>query len=159
PKLRAPSERSASSKERDHDRFHPAVTWSSRVLVVEDEPLVALEIESELKDAGYEVVGPAGTADAALRLIEDTSIDAALLEVGLAGGASDGVLAALLRRRLPFAFATGHEKSNLPEGFSDRPVLEKPFEPDTLLRAVEELVQPKNRLSSEILAFRKRWQS
>lgn len=79
-----------------------------RVLVVEDEPLVALDIVASLDGAGIVAVGPAATTDEALRLIEPGgSRDGALLDAKLAGQPDDDVAAALTRRIIPFAFDTG----------------------------------------------------
>jgi len=111
-----------------------------RVLVVEDEPLVALEIETELAEAGAMVVGPAGTLDAAARLIATEALDAALLDANLAGKPVDSLAAALDARGVPFAFASGYGPSGLPEGFRDRPLLGKPFGPDALIALVAALV-------------------
>jgi len=111
-----------------------------RVLVVEDEPLLAMEIESELADAGAAVVGPAGTLEAAARLIEAEAFDAALLDANLAGRPVGTLAAALDARGVPFAFASGYGVSGLPEGFRDRPLLGKPFSAEALLALVGRLL-------------------
>ena len=111
-----------------------------RVLVVEDEPLLAMEIESELAEAGAAVVGPAGTLEAAARLIEAGAFDAALLDANLAGRPVGALAAALAERGVPFAFASGYGVSGLPEGFRDRPLLGKPFSAEALLALVGSLL-------------------
>ena len=88
---------------------------------------MALEIEAELTEEGAVVVGPAGSLEAAMRLIEAEPIDAALLDANLAGKPVDALAAALAARGVPFAFASGYGPSGLPEGFRDRPLLGKPF--------------------------------
>lgn len=107
-----------------------------RVLVVEDEPLVALEIEAELTDAGATVVGPAGSLEAAARFIEAGGIDVALLDANLAGQPVGALAAALDARGVPFGFASGYGPSGLPEGFRDRPLLGKPFGAEALIALV-----------------------
>jgi len=114
----------------------------ARLLVVEDEPLVALEIEAELADAGAVVVGPVGTLEAAARLIEAEPLDAALLDANLAGKPVDALAALLAARGVPFAFASGYGPSGLPEGFRDRPLLGKPFGAEALVALVRGLLAP-----------------
>jgi PAS domain S-box-containing protein len=113
-----------------------------RVLVVEDEPLVALEVGTQLADAGAMVVGPAGTLEAAARLIEAEPLDAALLDANLGGKPVDELAKALDARGVPFAFVSGYGRSELPEGFRDRPLLDKPFASETLIGLVAALLVP-----------------
>jgi hypothetical protein len=113
-----------------------------RVLVIEDEPLVALELESELAEAGAIVLGPVGTLEAAARLIEAEAIDAALLDANLGGRPVDALAAALAARGVPFAFASGYGPSGLPAGVRDRPLLGKPFGAAALLALVAGLLAP-----------------
>ena len=103
---------------------------------------MALEIEAELTDAGAVVVGPAGTLEAAARLIEAEPLDAALLDANLAGKPVDALAAALAARGVPFAFASGYGPSGLPEGFRDRPLLGKPFGAEALVALVRGLLAP-----------------
>jgi PAS domain S-box-containing protein len=111
-----------------------------RVLVVEDEPLIAMEIEENLSASGCDVVGPAPTVGAARRLIESSRLDAALVDANLAGTAVDDVCADLTRGGVPFAFCTGYGREGLPAGYDDAPVLAKPFGPDQLLEMVRRLL-------------------
>jgi PAS domain S-box-containing protein len=115
-----------------------------RVLVVEDEPLVALDIAGNLKAAGAEVAGPAGTEDAALQLIEETVFDGALLDANLHGRGVDAIAAALTRRGIPFLFVTGNGRQALPESFAKAPVLSKPFSEEQLLSEASRLVEQQN---------------
>ncbi len=111
-----------------------------RVLVVEDEPLVAMDIEAQLAAAGAVVVGPATAVDRALQLIAEASFDVALLDANLGGHAVDEVAAALTRRNIPFAFATGYEPETLPRSSRNVRVLAKPFNEDQLLSTVAGLI-------------------
>jgi PAS domain S-box-containing protein len=111
-----------------------------RILVIEDEPLVAMDMESTLTAAGCKVVGPAATLERAKLLIEDASCDAALLDVNLGGQPVDELATLLTRNNCPFAFVTGYGREALPSGFRGAVVLGKPFGADQLLATVEVLL-------------------
>ncbi|GGE02778.1 hypothetical protein GCM10011529_06550 [Polymorphobacter glacialis] len=110
-----------------------------RILVVEDEAVIAMLIEDMLDDLGIVCVGPAGSIAEAQRLIATEVFDAALLDVHLHGTDSSPVAETLTRIGLPFAFATGHmlvEKADFPSV----PVLHKPFDLATLAKVVDGLL-------------------
>lgn len=111
-----------------------------RILLIEDEPLVALDIESDLTAAGFEVVGPAATLKSAKQLISEASFDAVLLDANLAGHPVDELAAALTQKSVPFAFATGYGREALPLAFRGAPLLLKPFNREQLLSVVEGLL-------------------
>jgi PAS domain S-box-containing protein len=111
-----------------------------RILVVEDEPLIALDIAERLQSAGGAVVGPAATHAEAWRLIAEGGADAALVDANLAGRRVDDLAVELRRRGVPFAFATGFGRSSLPQDFLDVPVLAKPFGSDELVRMIRLLL-------------------
>ncbi len=113
-----------------------------RILLVEDEPLVAMDVESQLLAAGCIVVGPAPTVERARALIEAEPPDAALLDANLAGTSVETVADALVARGVPFAFATGYGREALPERHRGVPVLAKPFAPAQLLAVVAGLLAP-----------------
>ncbi|MFT3975439.1 MAG: PAS domain S-box protein [Amaricoccus sp.] len=113
-----------------------------RVLVVEDEALIAMDIEAQLAAAGWDVVGPAGTIDEALALIAETRLDAALVDANVRGRPVGEIAEALQARGVPFAFATGYGRSALPAGFRDVPLLAKPFASDHLIATVAALLDP-----------------
>ncbi|WP_404480832.1 response regulator [Novosphingobium sp. BL-52-GroH] len=98
-----------------------------RVLVVEDEPLVAMELMMEIEDAGAIAIGPATSCDHALSLIREARPDLALLDGNLNGEKIDAVADLLAARHTPFAFVSGYDRDQLPHGHSDRPMLGKPF--------------------------------
>jgi two-component sensor histidine kinase len=111
-----------------------------RILIVEDEPLVAMDLKVILHEAGIDVVGPARTSAAALGLLERAPLDGALLDANLGGERIDGVAAALARRGVPFAFVTGYGRESLPRSFCNIPIVSKPFVAADLLQAVRKLV-------------------
>src|SRR4029078_2691283 len=93
-----------------------------RVLVVEDEMIVAWVLEDMLADLGCAVIGPAARVKQALAMIDAEAVDAALLDVNLNGQKSYPVADALAARGVPFIFATGYEKDRLNNGYEDVPV-------------------------------------
>lgn len=118
-------------------------TWlrGKKVLLVEDEPLVALEIEAHLLGLGCEIVGPAATVAAARDLIEKCRCDVALLDANLGGSRVDEIAARLDDRGVPFAFATGYGRDAAPDRFADIPVLTKPFSTGELLSVLRSLIE------------------
>ncbi len=110
-----------------------------RVLVVEDEMMVAMLMEDMLADLGCVVVGPIYRLDEALDGVGDLELDCAVLDVNLAGQ-SVFPLADLLRERgAPFAFATGYGDAGLRPVDKGVPVLQKPFREADLARVLSEL--------------------
>jgi PAS domain S-box-containing protein len=112
-----------------------------RLLVVEDEPLVALDIAAGLQEAGAEVVASTGSAKDALHTIESKALDAALLDGNLHGRPVDDIAAALTRRKVPFLFVTGYGPESLPRAFSRAAILSKPFSQQQLIDAAARLVE------------------
>lgn len=99
-----------------------------RVLVVEDESLVAMLLETILEDMGCVPVGPAATVDEGLELAGgDEPIDAALLDVNVAGKQVFPIAEALKARGVPFVFSTGYGEGGLPDEWRGQPTLQKPF--------------------------------
>ncbi len=119
---------------------NPSRLHGKRVLLIEDEPLVLMDLESILTAAGCEIVGPAGTLEAAKRLVADADCDLALIDVNLAGSPVDELAAALTQKDVPFAFVTGYAREALPRGFGEAVLLGKPFNQDQLLGVVEALL-------------------
>jgi PAS domain S-box-containing protein len=99
----------------------------TRVLVVDDEPLVAMDVAGILVEAGCEVLGPAGTLSAAKALISRSEFDIALLDANLGGQPVDELAAAVADRKIPFAFLTGYAREGLPQAFRNAPMIGKPF--------------------------------
>ncbi|MFH5923573.1 response regulator [Roseomonas xinghualingensis] len=111
-----------------------------RVLIVEDEFFIADDLVQALQDLGAEVLGPAPTRQQALDLLAgEERIDFAVLDVNLQGEGVFPVADALNARGVPFVIATGYARSTLPPRFQNVPHWEKPFDPDTLVRALASL--------------------
>ena len=100
----------------------------SRVLVIEDESLVAMLLETILDDMGCTVVGPESNIDDGLRAATtEGGLDAALLDVNVAGREVFPVAEALKARGVPFVFSTGYGEAGLPEHWRGNPTIQKPF--------------------------------
>jgi diguanylate cyclase (GGDEF)-like protein len=125
-----------------HDGPLPKVPPGLKVLVLEDDRMVALLLEDMLGEIGCSVVGPCERPVEALALIESQSPQVALLDVHLAPG-TDGyaVADALAARHVPFAFVTGDGGTRIPAEFADRDVLLKPFRLAILVRLLADLAQ------------------
>lgn len=106
------------------------------VLVVEDEALIAMDLQALLEDAGYRVVGPANTTAAAMALLGQDDPDVALLDVNLGRSDVFGVANELATRKTKMIFLTGHTAQKLPPAHRHCPLVAKPYLPDVLLRAV-----------------------
>ena len=99
-----------------------------RVLVVEDESLVAMLLETILEDMGCVPVGPAATVEEGLQMAsEGDPVDAALLDVNVAGKQVFPIAEALKARGVPFVFSTGYGEGGLPDQWRGQPTLQKPF--------------------------------
>ncbi len=93
---------------------------SANILVIEDEFLVAMQIETVLREAGWAVTGPAGTLANAVKLARSAACDGAVLDVNLRGERVDEVAAILSERGIPFLFISGYGREHLPQAFRDR---------------------------------------
>lgn len=113
-----------------------------RVLVVEDEYLVAALIEEMLQSAGCTVIGPIPRIPEALEAVDRETYDAAVLDINLVGERIDPVSEALSKRNVPFVFLTGYGTTGLPNDYAGRPRICKPFRMAELLGTVCSLVSP-----------------
>ncbi|GAB6194768.1 response regulator [Lysobacter xanthus] len=111
-----------------------------RLLLVEDEFVLALGLSDVLGDAGAVVLGPVATVEDALALVERVpEMDGAVLDVNLGDEVVYPVADALTARGIPFLFSTANDPGRLPERFARVPVCRKPFEIDTIHAAVAAL--------------------
>ncbi len=112
-----------------------------RVLVAEDEPLVALELISILTSAGVGVIGPTMTVSGTLAVIDHVVVDAAALDINLKGEMIYPVADKLIERGVPIVFVTGYEPTpHLPDRYRHVPTLQKPIEPAALLDRIHVLL-------------------
>lgn len=110
-----------------------------RILLVEDEMLVAMLLEDMLSDAGHAIVGPLSRVDKAVEAARAEAVDLAILDVNVGGEEIYPVAEILAERGVPFAFATGYGVHGLREPWQKRPALQKPFNRSELFRIVAEL--------------------
>jgi CheY-like chemotaxis protein len=113
-----------------------------RLLVVEDEAMVAMLVEDMLTDLGCIVVAVAGSVAAAIAFADraDAVFDGAVLDVNLGGEKVFPVADALTTRGVPFMFATGYGRAGIEERFMNAPVISKPFGFDSLRSALTGLL-------------------
>jgi len=107
-----------------------------RILVVEDEYLIAMLLEDMLVDLGCTVAGSAATKAEAFALIGSTEFDAAVLDVSIEGSDCFDIALALRDRQVPFIFATGHGSARIAPELSGYPVLQKPYFMEDLSQAL-----------------------
>ena len=135
-------ERSVTPREHTrgaHTRGREYALDGLRILVVEDEALIAMMLEDVLKQSGAIVLGPVGTAAEALTLIEQSSLDCAILDYKLVDGSSLCVADALVKLDVPFVFASGCHASamnSINSRYPNAPVLEKAFDSVELLATI-----------------------
>lgn len=104
-----------------------------RILIVEDEPLIAMELHRLVSQAGLEVSGPVATLDRALDLAEDQTLTGAIIDINLGPETSYAVADRLCSSGVAVIFLTGYDADTLPARFSANAVLQKPIEPHMLL--------------------------
>lgn len=99
-----------------------------RILLAEDEYLIAMELEQELERNGAEILGPTASIDETLRLLHTAgSVDAALLDIDLGGDMAYPVADAFRERRIPFIFVSGFGRNGIRGDYADIPLLDKPI--------------------------------
>ncbi len=108
-----------------------------RILVVEDNFIMALDLSQMVEELGGVVVGPVGRLDDGMALAESNEIDGAILDVNLDGSNTYPLADGLLASDVPVIFATGYDRTMIPDRFTQTPKLSKPFS----LRSVEKVVR------------------
>lgn len=111
----------------------------ARILIVEDEPLIAMLLEDWLAEMGHQTVGPVDCVDKALHVVATAEIDAAILDLTIRARRSDPVADALQACGIPFAFATGESASALDGRFAGVPAVAKPYDFAAVRRIIESL--------------------
>jgi len=125
-----------------------------RLLVVEDDYLIAAELAASLEAVGAEVVGPAGSVEQALTLLDDEGecLAGAVLDINLRNERVFPVAEVLRARRIPFIFTTGYEAAVVPERYANVPRFEKPVDERQLIRWLCE-ARPKSPAFSAVPGF------
>jgi len=103
-----------------------------RVLLVEDEALVAMMIQETMTEFGFQVIGPVSTASEALAAARNSQFEAAVLDINLGDGMVYTVAEILSKRGVPFVFVTGYDAESVDSRFTGVPVLQKPIERNML---------------------------
>src|SRR5665213_1343135 len=115
-------------------------TSGLRVLLVEDENLIALLLEDMLAELGHTVIGPIARLNKALEIAQRDEFDIAILDVNINGGDTYPIAEALAARDIPFVFSTGYGRNSLRAPYPDRPILQKPFQQDDLKKLFAEVL-------------------
>lgn len=131
----------SSSHEQPGSSRGPQLLEDLRVLIVEDEFLVAALLEDTLCAFGCHVLGPASTVEEGLEFIRTERIQAAVLDVNIDGEPVFPVADALAAKGVPFIFATGYGRAGVAARHGERNILEKPYEARSLRRALESAVR------------------
>jgi DNA-binding NtrC family response regulator len=116
----------------------------SSILLIEDEPVLAMDVEACLTAAGYRVVGPAANTADAFRLIADQQLDLVILDLNLGTEMAYAVPDFLADREIPFIILTGHSSTMVAERHRKRPFLQKPYMAANLLRSIRETLNDIN---------------
>lgn len=110
---------------------------AARVLVVEDEYMLADALADGLTALGVQVVGPVGGLEEALALAAESELDGAILDINLGGETVFPLADALVARGVPYVFATGYGRDSIPEPYRGAPILSKPVDVAALKSLLE----------------------
>lgn len=110
-----------------------------RVLIVEDNLLIAMEVEFLAEKCGCAVAGPVGSVGEALQVVRESRLDGAVLDINLGAERVWPVAELLEERAVPFVLATGYDATDVPERFKARPILAKPISLRALTLALREI--------------------
>src|SRR6266511_2059408 len=111
------------------------------ILIVEDEMLLAMDIEDLVRAAGCSVVGPVGTVSEAVRKLRETTPDAAILDVNVSGEMVFPIADTLDETGIPFMIVTGYTHEHVPERHRERPFLQKPYKAATLVAMLAQMLE------------------
>jgi CheY-like chemotaxis protein len=114
----------------------PQHTMGYRVLLVEDEAMIAMLVEDMLEDLGHDLAAVATRLEEALALTRSEVFDVAILDLNLGGVLTYPVADVLRDKGVPFIFATGYGSGGLKEAYADLPTLHKPFNQEALGQAI-----------------------
>jgi DNA-binding response OmpR family regulator len=117
-------------------------TARHRILIVEDDPIIAMMLEDAVRGLGFEPIGPISSVAGALKLINGHDVSAAVLDCNLGDEYVWPLADRLAATHVPFLFSTGYGRSGIPERFGDHSVLSKPFSMTAFNRALSLLLYP-----------------
>ncbi len=112
-----------------------------RILLVEDEAMIAMLLEKTLQSLGITVLGPVGRLSDALDMAQTREFDGAILDVTIRGGYVYPVADLLVARGIPFVLATGYAAEHLPANLRGQKLLRKPYSTDDLTAALQHIAQ------------------
>jgi CheY-like chemotaxis protein len=112
-----------------------------RILVIEDEGIVAMLLEDMLADLGHEVVASASNIERAKTLVDEAEVDLAIVDVNLNGHHTYPLADTLTERGIPFIFATGYGNAGLKTEWQEAKVLQKPFTERDLATVIDETIR------------------
>lgn len=115
------------------------------ILVLEEQPAIARLLSAMLEEGNCRVIGPADRIPEALALLVENDIDAAILDVKIEGRSSAPVAEELLRRGIPWAFASSNDTDEIAHRYPDAPIIAKPFSSDHIERVIAALLASSNR--------------
>ena len=111
-----------------------------RVLIIEDEPLIAHTVEDFLIEAGFQIAGVVGKLENALALIESGVCDVAIIDANLRGVSASPAATALASRGLPFIVTSGYSQEQLPGLFPGAVFIQKPCHPELIIQTLATLL-------------------
>jgi CheY-like chemotaxis protein len=135
-----PPDRNSDGQAPEGRRGVDASLQGLRVLVAEDEFLVALLLEEELRSLGCSIVGPFTNLAMATQASRRDPFDLAILDINLSGELVYPLADELLAREVPFLLLSGYGAANLPERFRTSPRLAKPYDPAALVREIRRIL-------------------
>lgn len=106
-----------------------------RILILEDDPFIALDLQAILENEGHEIAGVFDSLTEAYEHLED-GFDYALLDIDVVGGKSFGIAAALAERHIPFAFVSASHPGDLPHSLRQAAFIPKPFEERAIIQSI-----------------------
>jgi DNA-binding response OmpR family regulator len=124
------------------------MTNPKRILIVEDDALIAMDLQFICEDAGWQVIGPAGTLEKGLELADQNHIDIGVLDMNLRSATSYPIAQALVGKNVPVVFLSGSEGDDRPDDIKDVLVIAKPVDTQQLLEVLNTHMTPPQAVAS-----------
>jgi DNA-binding response OmpR family regulator len=117
------------------------MTNKNTILIVEDDPFIAMDLEDAFDARGFKVIGPVADVTTGLKVLKETSPDIAMLDYNLGSETSIEIARALSRDNIPYLFLTGQIESVVTDhDLPPRPVMMKPYVPEQLIAVVRSMI-------------------